>query len=282
MERGNLTLGVAGERVNVALDRLGLGRASGGALAKLGGGRLLLGQQPAELGDLGRHRAGFAAELRDLVGKRLVAGDGVVGRDFVAGDGVAQLGKLTRGRFVARDRLAHLGQLVGQLGRALLLLAHRLDAGAQRIRLALQVVHAAAVVVGDAGGLGALDGDRGQLLANGVGVALDVLDALEGARELGAGGLALALAFALQSGDRLGELDACGLRSRFVLGAEALDLPGDVGSLGEAGVEAAGGLSDRLGRALFGGGDGLGEPGIGDGFGGVTVAFQLVEAGGQA
>ena len=165
---------------------------------------------------------------------------------------------------------------------AVLLAAHRLDAGAQRLRLLLQLVQAAAIVAGQALGGGALDGDGGELLADGVGAALDLLDALQRGGQLGAGGLALTLAFALQARDRLGELDAGGLRGLLVLGADLLELVGDVDATGEARLEAAGGLGDRLGRARLGGGDGLGQARVGERLGGGAVALELVEPGGQA
>ena len=149
----------------------------------------------------------------------------------MAGDGLAQRGKLGGGRLVARDNVAHLGHLGGgghEVG--VERLARRrpppaLDAGAQRLGLALELVEAAAVVAGDGG---ALDGDVRELLADGVGAARDLLDALESGGELGAGGLALALTVTLQALDRRGELYAGGLRGLLVLGADLLELGGDV------------------------------------------------------
>ena len=161
------------------------------------------------------------------------------------------------------------------------LLAHRLDAGAQPVGLALELVQAAAVVAGQALGGGALDGQAGELLADGVGAALDLLDALQRGGELGAGGLALTLAVALEALERRGELLLGGLRLLLVLGAQRLELGGDVGA-GEAGFEAAGGLGDRLDGARLGGGDGLGQAAVGQRLGGRAVALQLIEAGGQA
>ena len=146
----------------------------------------------------------------------------------------------------------------------------------------LEVVEAAAIVAGQALGGGALDGEGGELLADGVGAALDLLDALQRRGQFGARGLALALAFALEAGDRLGELDAGGLRGLLVLGADLLELVGDVDAAGEAGLEATGGLGDRLGRARLGGGDGLGQARVGQRLGGRAVALELVEPGGQA
>ena len=98
------------------------------------------------------------AQLRDLAGGGLVAGDGLaqrvdlgVGR-LVAGDDVAQLGDLRGGRHeVGVERLAQVvvGDGLAQRRDLVLERAHRLDAGAQRLGLALELVQAAAVVAGD-------------------------------------------------------------------------------------------------------------------------------------
>ena len=71
------------------------------------------------------------------------------------------------------------------------------------------------------------------------------------------------------------------MRLLLVLGAQRLELGGDVGA-GEAGLEAAGGLGDRLDGARLGGGDGLGQAAVGERLGGRAVALELIEAGGQA
>ena len=84
----------------------------------------------------------------------------------------------------------------------------------------------------------ALDGHLGQLLAQGVGLALDELDALERGAQLGAGGLGVALAVALDALERRGELVAGGLDGLLVLGADALELGDQVVLLG-LGVAAA-------------------------------------------
>ena len=77
VQRGDLALGVADQGLDLALDGLGVGGdlVLGDLRAQLGGGRLLLEQEPAQLGDLARDGAGLAAQLRDLVGERLVARD---------------------------------------------------------------------------------------------------------------------------------------------------------------------------------------------------------------
>ena len=126
------------------------------------------------------------------------------------------------------------------------------DAGAGLLGLALELGQAAALLAGEAVGLVALDGDLGELLAQGVGLALDVLDALERGAQLGAGGLGVALAVALDALERLGELVAGGLDGLLVLGADALELGDQVGLLG-LGVAAAELLEledARLERAL--------------------------------
>ena len=169
------------------------------------------------------------------------------------------------------------------------------DAGAGGLGVAGQVVEAAAVVAG----LGALDGDGGELLAQGVGLALDVLDALERGGELGAGGLGLAGAVALEPVERGGELGAGGLRGLLVLGADLLELGdqlglADVAGGGAAGLDlgeplfdgarlvgAAAGLLDGLLGAALGLGDGGGQAGVGGGRGLGALALQAVEAGGE-
>ena len=159
-----------------------------------------------------------------------------------------------------------------------------------------QVVEPAAVVAR----LGALDGDAGELLAQGVGLALDVLDALERGGELGAGGLGLADAVALETVERGGELGAGGLGGLLVLGADLLELGDQLGladlagagaavlDLGEAGLDdrarlvgAASGLLDGLLGAALGLGDGGGQAGVGGGRGLGALALQAVEAGGE-
>jgi hypothetical protein len=129
----------------------------------------------------------------------------------------AQLGG---GGALALDHGAQLGEL-GGLGA---FLAQRVDAGAQRLGLARQLLEPAAVVAGQALGGVALDGDGGQLLADRVGLALHALDALQRAGQLGPGGLALALAVALQPLDRLAQLVLGGLDGLLVLGAHVLEL----------------------------------------------------------
>ena len=102
--------------------------------------------------------------------------------------------------------------------------AQRVHAGAGGLGVAGQLVEAAAVL----SGLGALDGDGGELLAQGVGLTLDGLDALKRGGELGAGGLGLAGAVALEALDRLAQLGAGGLGGLLVLGADLLELDDQV------------------------------------------------------
>ena len=234
------------------------------------------------------------AQLRDLAGGGLVAGDRLaqrvdlgVGR-LVPGDDVAQLGDLRSGRHeVGVERLAQVvvGDGLAQRRDLVLERAHRLDAVAQRLGLALELVQTATVVAGDGS---ALDRDVRELLADGVGTALDLVDPLQGGGELGASGLALTLTFALQALDRGRELDASGLRRLLVLGADLLKLGGDVDAIqarlecGAGGVGAAGGLGDRLDGTRLGGGDGLADPGVGQRRGLGAVALELVDAGVQA
>ena len=148
----------------------------------------------------------------------------------------------------------------------------------------------------------ALDGERGDLLAQGVGLALDVLDALERGGELAAGGLGLALAVALEALERLGELGLDGCGGRLLLGADALDLGGELGGPGlraalwlrsgsarRASICCVASSARRVASAtalgaLLRGAHGLGEAGVrgGGGLGGLrAAALDLVEAGGE-
>ncbi len=234
------------------------------------------------------------AQLRDVAGSGLVAGDSLaqrvdlgIGR-LVTRDDVAQLGDLRGGRHeVGVKRLAQVvvGDGLAQRRDLVLERAHRLDPIAQRLGLALELVQTAAVVAADGG---ALDRDVRELLADGVGAALDLVDPLQSGGELGAGGLALTLTFALQALDRGREFDASGLRRLLVLGADLLKLGRDVDAIqarlerGAGGVGAAGGLGDRLDGARLGGGNGLADPGVGQRRGLGAVALELVDAGVQA
>ena len=176
------------------------------------------------------------------------------------------------------------------------LLAQGVDAGAGGLGVAGQVVEPAAVLAR----LGALDGDGGELLAQGVGLALDVLDALERGGELGAGGLGLAGAVALDPLERGGQLGAGGLGGLLVLGADLLELADELGladlagagaallDLGQAHLDggagllgAAAGLGDGLLGGALGLGDGGREAGVGGGRGLGALALQAVEAAGQ-
>ena len=146
------------------------------------------------------------------------------------------------------------------------------------VRRALELGQAAALLAREALGLVALDGHLGQLLAQGVGLALDELDALQRGAQLGAGGLGVALAVALDALERLGELVAGGLDGLLVLGADALELGDQVVLLGlgvaaaellelddarlegaAGAVGAVAGLLDRLLGAALGLGDGGGD-----------------------
>ena len=135
---------------------------------------------------------------------------------------------------------------------------------------------------GDA--LGELDRGVRKLLAEGVGAALDLLDALQCGGELGAGGLALALAVALQALDR--RASSARARARPPRARRGPARAGRrLGAVerargGAGGVGAAGGLGDRLGGARLGGGDRLGQPGVGQRRGLNAVALELVEPGG--
>jgi hypothetical protein len=105
------------------------------------------------------------------------------------------------------------GDGLAQRRHGILARVHRLDTRTEGIRLLLELVQAAAIVAGQTLGGGTLDGGGGELLADGVGAALDLVDALERRGQFGLRGLTLALAIAFQARDRLGELDAGGLRA---------------------------------------------------------------------
>ena len=184
--------------------------------------------------------------------------------------------------------------LGGQLG------LERVDAGARGLGVALEVRQAAALLAGEALGLVTLDGDLRELLAQRVGLALDVLDPLQRGLQLGAGGLGLALALALDALERLGELVAGGLDGLLVLGADLLELGAQVGLLvlGVAAAElleledarleraagavgAAAGLRERLLGAALGLGDGVGHAAL-DRLGGAgAVGLRALQALGE-
>ena len=75
---GTRALGVADERLDLALDGLGVGGDLVlGELARCSSAAVVCcsSRSRRQLGDLGRDGAGLAAQLRDLVGERLLAGD---------------------------------------------------------------------------------------------------------------------------------------------------------------------------------------------------------------
>ena len=183
------------------------------------------------------------------------------GGGLLAGDGVAQRGEVTLGRVLAPSSRASASRSVRgpTSGKRL---AQRGEVGADGLAQ-----------------LGELVGGRGvgEPLAQGLGAALDLLDALQRGSDLGAGGGALALAVALQALDGRGELGADRVRGLLVLGAHLLELGGDLGAVDRS-VGTASGLGDRLGGAGLGGGDRLGQPGVG----GAGLALERVDAGRQA
>ena len=239
-----------------------------------------LGPQAVDLGGVGAGTRLLGARLQ-----RVEAGIELV--DPGIGGLLAQGGEL------AADALEG-----GELGaQAVGLLAQRLDPGPGRLGVARQVLEPAPVLAGQALGLVAVDGDGGQLLAQGIGLALHVLDALERGGELGTGGLGLGGAVALEAGDGLRELGAGGLGGLLVLGADLLQLGGELGladlararagllDLREAVLDggarllgAAAGLLERPVGAAVGLGHGRGEPRVGGGGGLRPLALQPVQA----
>ena len=256
-------VGGAGGAVEAVVERLDPGRGGLERVEALG--------QRGDVGGAGLERGQLGAERVEVGGS---------GLDLAQRGDLGAQG-LERGGAVAQRR---------ELG------AQRLHAGAGRLGVARQLVQAAAILAG----LGALDGDGGELLAQGVGLALDVLDALQRGGQLGACALGLTGAVALEPLERLGELGAGGLRGLFVLGADLLELDDQVGLADVAGagaaaldlgqprldvgarlVGAAAGFDDRLLGAALGLGDRGRQAGVGGGGGLRALALEAVEAGGE-
>ena len=228
-----------------------------------------------ELGAKGVEVGGAGAQRRELLAQGVDVGGGRAQRLDLGAERLDLGGARAQRREKCLD--------VGRAGKPV---AQAVDAGARGLELAGEVVEPAAVVAR----LGVLDGDGRELLAQGVGLALDVLDALQRGGELGPGGLGLAGAVALEAVEGGGELGAGGLGGLLVLGADLLELGGEgalVGAgadLGEASLDlgaAARGLLDGLLGAALGLGDGGGQSGVGGGRGLGALALQAVEAGGQ-
>ena len=193
-------------------------------------------------------------------------------------------------------------QLVGEL-------AQRVEPLGGLGALARQLLEAAAVVAGQPLGLGLLDLDAGDLLAQALALAADLLDALQRSGELLAGGLALLLAVALdalherlelggggaglllalgaQAGDLVAQLHAGGLGGLDRGLLEAVDPAGDVAAVGlrlvldggQGGGEALLGGLHRLGAGALGGLDLLGQLEA-DGLGLLAGGGALVAGGG--
>ena len=216
-QRGQLG-GALPQRAQLGAKRIEVGAPSGGVdplaqpfeRVEAGPQRLQVGQPAAQRLDLAAERGQIArrgvergqlgAERLELAGAALELGpEGVK-----IGGAVAQRCDLAMQGLERRE-----------------LVAQAVDAGAGGVGVAREVVEPAAVVAR----LGALDGDGGELLAQGVGLALDVVDPLQRGGELGAGGLGLARAVALEPLDRLGQIDTGGVGGLLVLVAGGL---GDV------------------------------------------------------
>ncbi len=286
-----VALGELGAEVLLGGDD-GLDLAGAGDQLLLRGGDLLLAA--AQLGGERLDGVGVAGpggalvERRELGGERLLRAQdlGLLGAQLLD-----VLGWSAGPLLLQRGDLLTLG---GQLG------LERVDARAGVLGVALEVGQAAALVAGEALGLVTLDGDLGELLAQRVGLALDVLDPLQRGLQLGAGGLCLALAVALDALERLGELVAGGLDGLLVLGADLLELGDQVGLLvlGVAAAElleledarleraagavgAAAGLGERLLGAALGLGDGVGHAAL-DRLGGAgAVGLRALQALGE-
>ena len=287
--------GVEAAAQRVELGEVGCGRAlervqTGAEGGDVGGGRVTGGgRDGVDPGLEGGDRGAQRLDVRHATAQR---GDLLAQADQI-GSGRLQCGQLgTEGVEIAAalegvELAAELGDLLGARG----------DVGAQgleRRQLGPQRIHAGAGGLGVAGqlleatailaGLGALDRDDGELLAQGVGLALDGLDALQRGGQLGAGGLGLADTVALEALDRGGELGLGGLRGLLVLGADLLELGDQLSGrdvagggtaalgLGQAGLDqraglvgAAAGLGDRLVGLALGVGDGGREAGVGGG-----------------
>ena len=217
------------------LGELGLERR----LARLEGAADLLDLRERVLGRAGGLLAGGpqrldrGAQLLELAG--LVVLGGQRGQLGARGGGL-----LAGGGGVGAQLLGEVAQGVEPLG----------GVGA----LALQLLEAAAVVAGQPLGLGLLDLDAGDLLAQALALAADLLDALQRGGELLAGGLALLLALALDALGQRVQLGAGGAGLFFTLALDALHERVHVGA-GLAGLVFALGLQALdLGAQLLAGG----------------------------
>ena len=296
---GNLLLAVAG------LERLArLGDLLGEPLLALLEEPADLGDLGGQLGrHLAVHLRRLAARLGHLVGELLLAlleGGADLGELRLEGglallevvaDRVQRLvgGALALQRLDGRAQLVDLAALVGGAQRGELgarggglvtgsggvgaqlvgELAQRVEPPAGIGALAHELVEAAAVVAGQPLGLGLLDLDARDLLAQPLALAADLLDALQRGGELLAGGLALLLALALDALHERLELGARGARLVLALRTQALQLGAcGLGGLGARALEPVDALGEiaaiGLG-ALFDGGEGSGEALLGGG-----------------
>ena len=208
--------------------------------------RLVVGALLAQRLDGGAQLGALGAQRLDLGGGGLLAGGAQLGELGACGGGL-----LAGGGGVG-------AQLLGQL-------AHGVEPLGGLGALACQLLEAAAVVAGQPLGLGLLDRDVVDLLAQAVGLAADLLDALQRGGELLAGGLALLLALALDALDERLDLRGDGTRLLLARGLQALDLGAQLGTsglgsfLGGGASLRAGGLGGLLGGGaqLLAGGGGL-------------------------
>ena len=224
--------------------------------------------------DLGELRLERGLALLEVVAdrvQRLVGGALALQRldgraqlvDLAALVGGAQRGELgARGGGLVTGGGGVGAQLVGEL-------AQRVEPPAGIGALAHELVEAAAIVAGQPLGLGLLDLDARDLLAQPLALAADLLDALQRGGELLAGGLALLLALALDALHERLELGARGARLVLALRTQALQLGAcGLGGLGARALEPVDALGEiaaiGLG-ALFDGGEGSGEALLGGG-----------------
>jgi hypothetical protein len=278
-------LGELGGHGRVHLRRLaaGLGDLEGERglallerLARVGELRLECGlaglEGLADLGQLGQRVARGPARLVALAADLLERGAqllDVLGGLALVGRQRGQLGADLSGLLAGAGGLG--AQLVGQV-------AQRVEARLRLRGLALQRLEATAVLAGEALGLGLLNLDLGDVLAQALGLAANLLDALQGGGQLLAGGVLVALALALDALQQLLDLGGRGGGLLLALRAQALDLGAQLLAHGLEPLDPAGELAALGLGAVLDLGEGGGEARLGGLHGRGASALGLLDA----